>query len=98
LIICTGGTFAMHRHPDGVLRPTVNKLEGMLRSLDELKHPDIPTFDLVEWEEPMDSSDFSPGTYARAPAISVQCHRVRSDLISHFLYVRSVLGSIGYSD
>lgn len=35
----------------------------MLRSLSEFHHPDVPTYDVLEWSTPLDSSDFSPACW-----------------------------------
>ena len=35
----------------------------MLRDLSEFHHPDVPTYDVLEWATPLDSSDFSPACW-----------------------------------
>jgi len=62
LIIYTGGTIGMSRSTkDGLLRPSgVGSLQRMLASIPELQHPDVPSYDVLEWDKPLDSSDFSP--------------------------------------
>lgn len=65
-IILTGGTIAMSRGPDGALQPYKGFLAEMMASFVEIKHPDVPLYDVLEWEEALDSSDFSPGLTRRA--------------------------------
>jgi L-asparaginase/Glu-tRNA(Gln) amidotransferase subunit D len=60
LIIYTGGTIGMKRNLNGNLAPTSGYLEQTLRDLPEIKHPDVPNYDLLEWASPVDSSDFTP--------------------------------------
>lgn len=50
---------------DGIHRPVPGHLAKALRSLPELSHPDIPQYDLLEWETIMDSSDFSPACWVK---------------------------------
>lgn len=63
LIIYTGGTIGMKRNSAGHLAPTSGYLLEMLRSMPELQHPDVPNYDLIEWNKPVDSSDFSPALW-----------------------------------
>ena len=60
LIIYTGGTIGMKRGADGSLSPASGYLLSALRAMPELQHDDCPLFHLLEWDTPMDSSDFSP--------------------------------------
>ena len=64
LIIYTGGTIGMKRSHDGSLAPTSGYLLSALHGMPELQHADCPSFDLLEWAQPMDSSDFSPAEWA----------------------------------
>ena len=63
LIIYTGGTIGMKRSHDGSLAPTSGYLLSALHGMPELQHSDCPSFDLLEWAKPMDSSDFSPAEW-----------------------------------
>ena len=49
----------MKRSHDGSLAPTSGYLLSALNAMPELQHSDCPSFDLLEWPQPMDSSDFS---------------------------------------
>ena len=60
LIIYTGGTIGMKRGADGSLAPTSGYLQSALSAMPELQHDDCPSFTLLEWATPIDSSDFSP--------------------------------------
>ena len=67
LIIYTGGTIGMK--PDAsdsrTLRPAAGYIEGVLQTVVEFHHPDVPTYDVLEWDTPLDSSDFSPQCWIR---------------------------------
>ena len=54
----------MKRSHDGSLAPTSGYLLSALHDMPELQHSDCPSFDLLEWPQPMDSSDFSPSDWA----------------------------------
>jgi L-asparaginase len=43
-----------------MLRPAHGYLEHMLRTVPEFLHPDVPSYDVLEWATLLDSSDFSP--------------------------------------
>lgn len=60
LIIYTGGTFGMTPDENGVLHPTSGFLEKKIASMDEFKFPNMPKTTVLEWDEPIDSSDMNP--------------------------------------
>jgi len=64
LIIYTGGTIGMKPVEDGTLRPAQGYIERMLQTVPEFHHPDVPTYDVLEWAAPLDSSDFSPACWS----------------------------------
>ena len=47
------------------LRPAAGYIEGVLQTMVEFHHPDVPTYDVLEWDTPLDSSDFSPQCWIR---------------------------------
>ena len=63
----------MKRSEDGSLAPTSGYLLSALSSMPELQHEDCPSFQLLEWPHPIDSSDFSP-THWRLLAAQVEQH------------------------
>lgn len=63
LIIYTGGTIGMKPVEDGSLSPAHGYIENMLQTVPEFRHPDVPTYDVLEWADPLDSSDFSPASW-----------------------------------
>lgn len=65
LIIFTGGTIGMSRSENGYLRPQKGFVHTVISTFTEINHPDMPAFDVLEWENPMDSSDFAPGDWVR---------------------------------
>jgi L-asparaginase len=65
LIIYTGGTIGMVRSSSGSLAPTSGYLQSTLNKMPELIHEDVPTYDILEWEHPIDSSDMTPSLWAK---------------------------------
>lgn len=65
LIIFTGGTIGMSMSSGGYLRPHKGFLHSVLSSFTEIAHPDMPLFDVLEWDDPKDSSDFSPDDWIK---------------------------------
>ncbi len=63
-IIHTGGTLGMVRR-DGNWRPESDLLAGLLETLPELKDPELPEWDLVEFRELLDSSNVGPSEWER---------------------------------
>lgn len=53
----------MTRRDDGSYQPA--DLKKQLHFIDVLNRPEMPTFDVVEWETPIDSSDMTPDGWAR---------------------------------
>jgi hypothetical protein len=64
----------MSRGPDGALQPYKGFLVETMASFAEMKHPDVPLYDILEWEEALDSSDFSPGTETRRAVLFRELH------------------------
>jgi L-asparaginase len=65
LIIFTGGTIGMAVSDGGFLKPQKGFLHNVLSSFSEIHHPDMPLFDILEWDDPKDSSDFSPDDWIK---------------------------------
>ena len=63
----------MKRGVDGSLAPASGYLLSALSSMPELLHEDCPSFHLLEWPTPIDSSDFSPHHW-RTLAQQVELH------------------------
>lgn len=40
-------------------------LKERLQQFTELQHPSIPSFDVLEWKVPVDSSEFSPSDWVQ---------------------------------
>lgn len=59
LIIYTGGTIGMQKNNDGTLTPSTGYLSTTLSSIPELQHADVPSYKILEWPHPLDSSDFT---------------------------------------
>ena len=49
----------MQRIADGTLAPSSGYLLSTLRGMPELLHSSMPSFDVLEWPTPLDSSDFT---------------------------------------
>lgn len=65
LVIYTGGTIGMLPE-NGVLKPgSKRELKTILESMVELQHPDIPEWTLLEWDDPIDSSNMTPQLWIR---------------------------------
>ncbi|KAF0700232.1 Aste57867_9241 [Aphanomyces stellatus] len=65
LILYTGGTFGMAPDAVGTLHPKSGFLEQKVREMDEFKFGGMPKVTIIEWEEPIDSSDMSPLDWGR---------------------------------
>lgn len=59
LIIYTGGTIGMIKTDKGY-QPAPGLLERHMAQMPEFKHPAMPTYDLHEYQELLDSADMSP--------------------------------------
>jgi len=68
LIIFTGGTIGMDKDAEGVLKPSKGFLQRTMANFVEMQHPDVPAYDILEWETPLDSSDFSPECWSALAA------------------------------
>ena len=71
LIIYTGGTFGMTPDSAGVLHPTSGFLATKIASMDEFDFPNMPSTTVLEWDEPIDSSDMNPKDWKR---LATQIH------------------------
>ncbi len=58
----TGGTIGMARTPDGY-RPEEGQLEALMRDLRQLSSPEVPTFEIHEYEPLLDSSNMTPADW-----------------------------------
>ncbi|EQC33808.1 hypothetical protein SDRG_08491 [Saprolegnia diclina VS20] len=65
LILYTGGTFGMAPDAAGVLHPKSGFLEKKVREMDEFKFGGMPKVTIIEWEEPIDSSDMTPTDWSK---------------------------------
>ncbi|OQS00140.1 asparaginase [Thraustotheca clavata] len=65
LILYTGGTFGMAPDANGVLHPKSGFLEKKVHEMDEFKFGGMPKVTILEWAEPIDSSDMTPNDWGR---------------------------------
>ncbi|RLN96762.1 hypothetical protein DYB28_004336 [Aphanomyces astaci] len=65
LILYTGGTFGMAPDAVGTLHPKSGFLEQKVKEMDEFKFGGMPKVTIIEWEDPIDSSDMSPADWGR---------------------------------
>ncbi|KEG07618.1 putative cytoplasmic l-asparaginase i-like protein [Trypanosoma grayi] len=66
LILYVGGTIGMKRTPSGALKPRKGYLTQVVRAMGELQQrPEIAPFDVVEYDELLDSSDMDGRDYLR---------------------------------
>lgn len=64
LVINVGGTLGMcPGEEDGLLRPKARFLLEQMLNLHELRFPEVPVFDFIEYNELVDSSDMSGRTW-----------------------------------
>eukprot|EP00127_Corallochytrium_limacisporum_P005234 Clim_evm51s201 gene=Clim_evmTU51s201 len=63
LLIYTGGTIGMKQGSDGSLAPVPGYLTRCLTTMSIFRGKGMPDFDIVEWNEIMDSSDFGPNEW-----------------------------------
>ncbi len=61
-IAYTGGTIGMQRTPDGYA-PACGYLAEQLSALEELRHPELPTFTIHEYAPLLDSSNMTPAEW-----------------------------------
>ena len=59
LIIVTGGTFIMAPTPNGLIVQKGYLAERMSQDID-FEHQALPSYDIIEWEQPIDSSCIQP--------------------------------------
>lgn len=74
LVIYTGGTIGMKpsNRPDGSLAPAAGHLSQMMRDMPELQASGC-TFDLIEYDPLLDSSDMTPADWAKI-ATDIESH------------------------
>ncbi|RNF25572.1 cytoplasmic l-asparaginase i-like protein [Trypanosoma conorhini] len=66
LVLYVGGTIGMARSPSGVLEPSKGYLTQAVRGMGELQQrPEIAPFDVIEYDELLDSSDMGAREYLR---------------------------------
>ncbi|RNF00033.1 cytoplasmic l-asparaginase i-like protein [Trypanosoma rangeli] len=66
LLLYVGGTIGMARSPAGVLEPCKGYLTQVVRGMGELqRRPEIAPFDIIEYDELLDSSDMRAHDYLR---------------------------------
>ena len=84
-VLYTGGTLGMKPNEDGSLEPAEGYLEDQMSKMQELSHPDMPTWTLEVLEPIMDSSSMGPKDWAK---IATVCHffdYVRRSICAAFL-------------
>jgi L-asparaginase len=64
-VLYTGGTLGMKPNEDGSLEPAEGYLEDQMSKMQELSHPDMPTWTLEVLEPIMDSSSMGPKDWAK---------------------------------
>lgn len=68
LIIYTGGTIGMPSTDENgseidSIKPKKGYLQELMAKMNDLDHPTVPDYDIDEWDELLDSSDFSPAEW-----------------------------------
>eukprot|EP01088_Endostelium_zonatum_P010970 TRINITY_DN2469_c0_g1_i1.p1 TRINITY_DN2469_c0_g1~~TRINITY_DN2469_c0_g1_i1.p1 ORF type:complete len:435 (-),score=49.14 TRINITY_DN2469_c0_g1_i1:80-1384(-) len=63
LIIYTGGTVGMKKGENGSLKPEPGFLSTQLSMCPEISDPLVPTYDIIEFTPPLDSSDILPAEW-----------------------------------
>jgi L-asparaginase len=58
-VLCTGGTISMQRTKEG-FAPIVGHMKKSMAKITELKNPDMPHYDVEEFEHPIDSANITP--------------------------------------
>ncbi|ESL11016.1 cytoplasmic l-asparaginase i-like protein [Trypanosoma rangeli SC58] len=75
LVLYVGGTIGMGRSPAGVLEPCKGYLTQVVRGMGELQQrPEIAPFDIIEYDELLDSSDMRARDYLRIAGDVVRHH------------------------
>jgi len=69
LIVYTGGTLGMTKDETGALFPVKGYLNAQLGAIEALKDPRVPSFDLIEFDPPLDSSDMEPADWISVATI-----------------------------
>eukprot|EP01137_Pigoraptor_chileana_P014065 Opistho-2@4920 len=72
MVIYTGGTVGM-KLADGALKPEKGFLTQQLKELPDFNSPDMPKFDVHEWDPLLDSSDMSTSDWQRL-ALEIEQH------------------------
>jgi L-asparaginase/Glu-tRNA(Gln) amidotransferase subunit D len=60
LIVFTGGTLGMEVDETGALAPVRGALSKQMKTMKELEHPEMPSYDLIEYDPLLDSADMDP--------------------------------------
>jgi L-asparaginase len=83
LLAHAGGTIGMRPTPDGYA-PDAGFLAQQLASVTELSHPSLPSFDLVEYDPLLDSSNMRPQDWLRiAGDIAERASRYDGSVVLH---------------
>ena len=74
----------MIKDVDGSLRTSSGHLANELKKIPEFQHADMPLYELIEWNPPLDSSDFSPDEWIKlATTISENYYKYDGFVILH---------------
>ncbi len=65
LILYTGGTVGMGRSPGGGYQPIPGFLDKMMRRLPVFQEPEVPAWDIQQYDPLLDSSDMQPADWSR---------------------------------
>ncbi|KAG5509220.1 hypothetical protein GH5_06302 [Leishmania sp. Ghana 2012 LV757] len=85
LVLYLGGTIGMKKNAEGALEPVAGYLTEQMREMRELRESaEIAPFDIIEYDELLDSSDIGASDYCRIAA-DLQTHYDEYDgfLIAH---------------
>jgi L-asparaginase len=78
LIIYTGGTMGMVARDDGSLAPEAGYLTARINELPEMSHPEMPAYDIHEYDPLLDSSMMGPADWVRI-AETIETHYLHYD-------------------
>lgn len=65
LILYTGGTVGMSRRPGEAYRPDPGSLERMMRRIPMFQDPEVPEWEILQYDPLLDSSDMRPRDWQR---------------------------------
>ncbi|CAJ1020632.1 putative Asparaginase, N-terminal/Glutaminase/Asparaginase C-terminal domain containing protein [Leishmania utingensis] len=85
LVLYLGGTIGMKKNAEGALEPAAGYLTEEMRKMPELRESaEIAPFDIIEYDELLDSSDMGAANYCRIAAdLQVHCDAYDGFLIAH---------------